>query len=711
MEFVAGVLIAAATTAVSSAVSKLGRVIKSGLLDNKTKADATYIKRELLFIEGTIKGNSSVGRWANPPQSVWIAELRRLAYDIEDCLDCFQVKRTTDKEFAEEVDLLKTRSKETHEQLLAYMEIDRGLRQLASISSSTQEGQGEEQSAPAAAASDEVPPVPPELQAFLRTSQSRDWSDSLNCLLYFCMFPHEHHARRNPLIRRWIAEGLVQGEGAAVKYLESLVDGRIIDTIARSSNGTMKRCRPPDEILEFIKRQSISTDFMLFCDDMDNLQAEGTRRLSLHPSEVSKPGDMNLPDLSHLHTLAVFCGGANPGCCEAISKHGNKYEIKYEVLRVLDLKECAPLYRRHLSAICKLLLLKYLSIRIQSGTDHCLPREIGKLNWLETLDLRGSETVTVYKEVLMMPNLKHLLGKFQLSKWESLNNRRILKWKNAGLLDFLEKKSVLETLSGFVTDGRLGFPQLMSLMRKLKKVKIWCKSNASKENLDDISRAIEKFIRGGVQEPGRRRSLSIDFQGPLLNDILQVEGTPTSPQEGIQKEYIHTLGSLKLHGKLSGFPQFVAQLSCIEELCLSSTALMSWDKILAGLSNLEILKYLKLVEDKLEHVKILPEHLRSLERICLVCVEHLDIEIHAGALPKLVSLHIICKALRVLPGTPDMGITHMGRLQEVGLHPQVDQEIKQACEDAAEAHPNNKLRVLFVEATNVGGQRRSSANP
>lgn len=654
MEFAVAILSAAVSSAVSSAVPKLGRVIAN--LVGEAKTDATFIQDELRLIKDIIKLNTFVVRYIS--ECEWIAQLRRLAYEIEDCIDCFQVKKTSPEEFAGEIARLKTRSEETRKRLLDYIQIHRGLQELAVTSSAR--GQGQQHIAPAAAF--ELL-VPHELQELLLPGkQSEDWLDNLNCLLYFCMFPHDHHARRNPLIRRWLAEGLVRGEDDAVKHLNSFIDGKIINATAKSNNGMMKRCQAPDEILRFIYQQSTATNFMLFCDDMAKLEADCARRLSLHPNKKALD-DLDLPDFPHLHTLAVFHASANPDIYGAMLEFGN-----YQVLRVLDLKECAPLSEGHLLAICKLLLLKYLSF--QGGTDR-LPSEIGKLAWLETLDMRGSETVTMHEQVLMMPRLKHLLGKFQLSRQDTFS-WTVRDCKTTDVGKFLKQKSVLQTLSGFVTGERRGFPQLMILMRKLRKVKIWCKPNASKANLDDISSAITKFVRDGIQEPGR--SLSINFQecsGQFLNN-LQVQGALTS---------------LKLHGNLSEFPQFVARLSGVEELCLSSTAL-TWNVILAELSKLSILKYLKLVEDNLGPVEILPEHLRSLERLCLVCEPNPDIRINADALPGLVSLHIICQDLGVVPGTPRMEINHMTKLQELGLHSQVDLATKQGWENAAEAHPN-----------------------
>jgi hypothetical protein len=344
---------------------------------------------------------------------------------------------------------------------------------------------------------------------------------------------------------------------------------------------------------------------------------------------------------------------------------------------VLDLKECAELSADTLTDLWKQVLMKYLSINL--GSIGKITRQIGYLEQLETLDLNGTEVVTVFKEVLLLPKLKHLLGKFQLSKRDTLS----LTWA-LSLRKFLKNKSVLETLAGFVTGERVGFPQLMARMRMLRKVKIWCKSNASRRNLGVISRAITKFIRDGTDEPHRDRSLSIDFvgcSGDFLNTVHSVAAGGT-------------LTSLKLRGNLSQtLPGFVTQLSSITELCLWSTGL-SWENIINGLNMLGILKYLKLIEDALGRIDIEPRHLRSVERICVVATTSLELTIHDDALIHLVSLHIRSKYL-VIPGTPGIQITHMQNLKEIGLHCQVQGGIKTQWEVAASRHPNKPV-VLSI---------------
>lgn len=476
------------------------------------------------------------------------------------------------------------------------------------------------------------------------------------CLLYFSMFPRGHRVRRNPLIRRWLAEGLVQvppGDAVdttpqriAVENLETLIDHNIIQSTEVGTSGNVKRCQPPGMMLEYIVRKSMSQNFItLLCGENETAREwEYVRRLSLHDYCVTK-----LPKgLSRLRTLAVFP-----------TEDAAKYEptlnfAKYDLLRVLDLEECNGLNDGHLQNICNLVFLKYLSL---GGCISEVPKKIAKLQWLETLDLRRTKIEKVPVEVIQLPQLKHLLGKFQLIKGDCGKTNP----------DYLSKRSSLETLSGFVTGESEGFPQLMSHMKRLRKVKIWCKSTANKRNLNHLEEAIKMFIRDGNEWP--HRSLSIDFQecsDPFLA-TLQAPGS---------------LASLKLCGNLRGFPQFVTKLNRIEELCLSSTNL-SRGVLLSG-CRMDTLKYLKLTEENIGPLEIRPKHFPSLRQIWLVGVQSLR-GVTTGALLHLTSLHMICESLDGLAG---IEIACLEGLKEVRLHSRVDQGTKDAWKKAARGHPN-----------------------
>ncbi|CAM0877401.1 unnamed protein product [Alopecurus aequalis] len=496
-------------------------------------------------------------------------------------------------------------------------------------------------------------------------------------LLYFCMFPRDHPVRRNPLIRRWLAEGLVFpqpetesfSQDVVAKNLEILISRNIIQPIQVRSYGKVKKCQASGMMLNSISCKSKSQNFITMLCGNQETKPPGSeiRRLSLHLNSAAN-GPLDLPkDLSRLHSLAVFPDDAKVARHQAILNYA-----KYKLLRVLDLKECADVKAEHVGKICDLLLLRYLSL---GDSIDKVPRKIEKLKWLETLDMRRTQVVMLPIEVLQLPRLKHLLGKFQLLERDCTEKK---------LEELLSKDSELQKLSGFVTGKSEGFAQLMSRMGNLRKVKIWCDSTADVRELAEILEATKKFIREGLDMTRVDRSLSIDIQGcpaecsELFMDSLQAAGRLTS---------------LKLRGNLTRLPRFQAKLNYIEELCLSRTNL-SGDTILSGMSALRMtLKYLKLVEDKLEHLVIEPEHFRSLRGICLVGEQSLeDITIQAGAMPYLVSLHIICEALGDLPG---IKITNMAELKEVALHSGVRVSIKDGWHAAAMNHPN-RPNVLFI---------------
>ena len=67
------------------------------------------------------------------------------------------------------------------------------------------------------------------------------------------------------------------------------------------------------------------------------------------------------------------------------------YSLKSGILQVLDLEGCKSLNTGQLDKLCKMFHLKYLSLR--RAYIKKLPAEIGKLQYLETLDIREADVV------------------------------------------------------------------------------------------------------------------------------------------------------------------------------------------------------------------------------------------------------------------------------------------------------------------------------
>lgn len=89
------------------------------VIDGKRKqldsleVDTGFIRRDLQSIQEII-GRSSGGRSIT---DLWVRDLRRLADDMEDCIDRFQVGKMSRISFVGKICKLKKRSKETLEQL------------------------------------------------------------------------------------------------------------------------------------------------------------------------------------------------------------------------------------------------------------------------------------------------------------------------------------------------------------------------------------------------------------------------------------------------------------------------------------------------------------------------------------------------------------------------------------------------------------------
>ncbi|RLN36147.1 hypothetical protein C2845_PM03G18370 [Panicum miliaceum] len=344
-------------------------------------------------------------------------------------------------------------------------------------------------------------------------------------LLYVCVFPNGHPIRRSTLMRRWLAEGCIKdadpGKALLVadRSLGELVDRNIIRPIDPSSKSAkLKTCRAHGIMHEFMLHMSMSAKFITSLGDpqrsnyrhlfMGGRPATSSGRVPnvnhrhISPTHGGKPGDEKL----RAHSLAI-CGSAG----EAAVDFAN-----CELLRVLDLEECKDLKDDHMDGIHKLWHLKYLSL---GAAISRLPRRIEKLQCLETLDMRNAMVEIILPvEVLKLPHLAHILGKFKLGKRD---------WKMSESCKLLPKESNSQTLAGFVTDNNPGFPMLMVRMKKLRKLCLSSTNSLMSTDIVNLRKLIHleylKLVRVSLGGFTIRRQ---DF--PRLLRLCLVQG-PTLP--------------------------------------------------------------------------------------------------------------------------------------------------------------------------------------
>ena len=81
-------------------------------------------------------------------------------------------------------------------------------------------------------------------------------------------------------------------------------------------------------------------------------------------------------------------------------------------LRVLDLGGCWVIQDHHLASIDTLFHLKYL--RLSSGSITKLPEKIGELQYLQTLDVRGTRVKELPSTITKLQRLSHLYAHWHI---------------------------------------------------------------------------------------------------------------------------------------------------------------------------------------------------------------------------------------------------------------------------------------------------------
>lgn len=483
------------------------------------------------------------------------------------------------------------------------------------------------------------------------------------CLLSLSIFPHGHPINRKSVIRRWVAEGLVAGDGVrnaeqvARDRFDELVDRSIIEPVHIANNSRVKRCRVRGPMLEFIVSKAISRNFVTlihkdeaFPNKQDHHHIVVRRLSDQDGTEKSGRVAMEL-GLSVIRSLTSFKR-------VVIDLHSCK------LLRVLDLEGCKGIDDPVLDAVCQLLILRYLSLR---GSDvGRIPKRIERLQHLETLDLRETEVEKLPLQVIMLPWLAHLFGKFDLPR--ELKEGK----ENSKLHKFLSEKSRLQNLSGFVMGRNSGFESMILDARSLRKVKIWCKRRSSFGSEDMLVSGINRRFNGSRALESMSIEIDTDGSPGFLNSLR-------APCK---------LSSMKLTGQIGKLPDFITSCATtLGELQLSSTGLSSGE--LSLLQNLPCLLYLKLHEDRWGFGSgdfvIGTNGFLSLERMCFEAPTIPELHVQIGAKTKLASLQLLCPEY---PPSRIKGIKYLQHLKEVVLHDSVEASEMQVWTETAMEHEN-----------------------
>ncbi|XP_034585149.1 disease resistance protein Pik-2 isoform X2 [Setaria viridis] len=231
------------------------------------------------------------------------------------------------------------------------------------------------------------------------------------CLLYLSVYPEDYEIEKDSLIWKWIAEGFVEKKrGTSLfqqgeEYFNQLINRSMIQVNESDYLSIVYGCRVHDMVLDLIRDLSYKENFVTISNDDGGTSPHQNRvRRLAHQNRIMKQTQQDdHMDMAQVRSLVAYD-------CH-LESWVSLLHPSYKLLRVLDLEECSVPWEclLNLKPLGNLLHLRYLGLRRTSGI-HELPEEIGKLKFLQTLDLKGSAYMVLPSCVCQLTRLVCLRG-------------------------------------------------------------------------------------------------------------------------------------------------------------------------------------------------------------------------------------------------------------------------------------------------------------
>jgi len=226
------------------------------------------------------------------------------------------------------------------------------------------------------------------------------------CFLHLSIFPEDFEIERKHLVNRWVAEGLVADdtttrtlEEVAESYFYELISRCMIQPSKLDNMGKVKTYRIHDIVHDIAVSISKQENYaFIHGEHTSNIATRvGIRHLSCVAFRK-----LNIAmDLSCVRSLTVF--SEPPELASLICSY------KFKMLRILDLKHAQfAASQQDIKYIGLLLHLKYLHYPNYPNNMYALPKSIGNLQGLLTLDLQKSKVSTLPIEITKLRNLRSL---------------------------------------------------------------------------------------------------------------------------------------------------------------------------------------------------------------------------------------------------------------------------------------------------------------
>ncbi|CAL4983804.1 unnamed protein product [Urochloa decumbens] len=490
-----------------------------------------------------------------------------------------------------------------------------------------------------------------------------------SCFLYLSIFPEDYIISRRRLVCRWAAEGYsIERRGksdiaTADSYFVAL-NNRSMTLPSQQSVHSMKSmdsCKLHDLMREIAISKATEENLVFRLEEGCSLNTHGTiRHLAISSNWKGDQSEFeNIIDLSRLRSVSVF-GQFMPFYISD----------KMRLLRVLDLEGTYGLGYHDLDNIGKLLHLKYLSLRGCYCTLR-LPRSLGNLRQLQTLDIRETQITTLPKTIVNLQKLQYIhAGKKSdyVDKGEkSLLARCLVRLEVGshlcasccvpsllGIPDFKRRDVCtsaccmeIPALMRDLVEECYGawVPRGMGKLKGLQTLRVVNvgRGNSVLQNIKMLTGLRKLGVTGISKKNGVAFCSAISSLSRLDSLLVRAAGKPglCGCLDGISSPPVN-LQSLKLYGNLETLPEWIKKLQYLVKLKLGGTGLANHDasmEFLGKLPKLEILGLCRLSFQGEElHFHSPQTEIAFGNLRVLILAEIISVKFESGSMPNLEQL-------------------------------------------------------------------------
>ncbi|XP_052136483.1 disease resistance protein Pikm1-TS-like [Oryza glaberrima] len=509
---------------------------------------------------------------------------------------------------------------------------------------------------------------------------SFDYSDELRqSSLYLSMFPQGYvFENKDHLVTRLEDEGLClpwwdlssRGPSFQEEHFSELVDRNIITPAAENYGPNLDeddlcQWQVNPFILRFLASRAAEMGLVFTSSTLTSAPSGGgnttriARCLALHHPDPQLPAMLQQMDLSQTRLLLI--SGAVDRTTVPLDKFG------YLVL--LDLEGWENLKDEDILQICKMFMLRYLSVRntrvrklppqikelrnlrtldISRTNISEIPSEVCELEHLMILDLRGTLIRQLPDRIVLLKRLKRLIvGSAGAGSGMIYSDQTVLT-KIPETIHQLRSLEMLATID--LSEFSAKSIESLSDLKQLEVLAItWSFHQCSDKDY-------QQALRSSIERWRYLKSLTIHCG---LGCSMEFLGSLTIPPKELEKFKV-------IAGKFARVPQWIKGLHHLTFLQITVCKQVADDvKILAGLIELQRLVLgLEFIPDK--EIVIEKEGFKKLERFSLDCpVPWLTFK--EEAMPKLTYLRLNLHAFPASERSVPSGIRNLRMLSEVAL--------------------------------------------